>query len=93
METPEKEHWNITVKGRVQGVGFRYSTRSYANSIGIHGFVKNMSNRDVYIEAEGNLHQLQDLVRWCHQGPPHAHVEHVTYIKGSFQSFAGFEIH
>jgi len=48
-----KKHVNITVKGRVQGVGFRYSAMEAAEELGIKGFVRNMPDGSVYIEAEG----------------------------------------
>lgn len=92
MEKPAIIHWNITVKGRVQGVGFRYTARSVANMLGIKGFVKNLPNRDVYIEAEGSLNQLNEFVNWCQEGPPHAKVEHVSYMAGSSCNYNNFEV-
>jgi two-component system LytT family response regulator len=54
MSTETTYHKNIRITGRVQGVGFRYSARSLASSLGIKGFVRNLPNGEVYIEAEGN---------------------------------------
>ncbi|QER67308.1 acylphosphatase [Paucilactobacillus nenjiangensis] len=47
------ESIKITVTGRVQRVGFRWSVVSLAQRLNIKGFVKNLPNGDVYIEAEG----------------------------------------
>lgn len=44
----------INVSGRVQGVGFRYTTMFWAQELGdIHGYVKNLDDGTVYIEATG----------------------------------------
>lgn len=44
---------HVIVSGRVQGVGFRYFTVSLASRYGITGWVRNLYNGDVEIEAEG----------------------------------------
>ena len=46
--------------GQVQGVGYRWSARSQARYLGIHGFVKNLTDGSVYIEAEGKDEHPQD---------------------------------
>lgn len=53
---------HLIVKGTVQGVGFRYYTRQLAGNLGLSGFVKNLANGDVEIEAEGEKEHLQALV-------------------------------
>ena len=65
----EKVLYKIEVRGRVQGVGFRYFTVKEARSLGITGFVKNMPDGSVYIEAEGAVNKLNEFVQWCHNGP------------------------
>lgn len=72
----EKQLYKIHVKGYVQGVGFRYSTLRAANENGLKGFVKNMPDGSVYIEAEGSTKALTDFVKWCKNGP--GYVESVT---------------
>ncbi len=52
----------LIVKGTVQGVGFRYYTRQLAGNLGLSGFVKNLANGDVEIEAEGEKEHLQALI-------------------------------
>ncbi len=83
----------ITVKGKVQGVGFRYFVMRHANEIGVNGFVKNLPNGDVYIEASGTSSQLEQLILLCNQGPAHSNVENVQ-VKDIQQSFdiIGFQI-
>lgn len=54
---------HIIVKGTVQGVGFRYYTLRLASSLRLTGFVKNLIDGEVEIEAEGEKQNLQDLIR------------------------------
>lgn len=74
----EKLLYKIHVTGWVQGVGFRWGAASEARNRGIKGFVKNLSNGSVYIEAEGSREQLNAYVEWCKKGPGFGFVESVT---------------
>lgn len=73
----EKVLYKITVTGRVQGVGYRHSARTTARYFGLKGFVKNMPDGSVYIEAEGSRNQLDEFVAWCRKGPGFGHVDNV----------------
>jgi acylphosphatase len=88
----ELKHIKLTVKGRVQGVWFRASTKEQADKLGINGYVRNLLNGNVYIEAEGMQEQLQLFVIWCKKGPRLAHVSEVIEKQGIPVHFAGFEI-
>ena len=92
MSRIKKKHKNITVIGSVQGVGFRFSTKSMANSLGIKGFVKNLYSGDVYIEAEGNEVQLQHFIEWCHKGSSYSRIYDVKIEEGELKHFTHFEI-
>ncbi len=74
----EKLLYKIHVKGRVQGVGFRWNAVREARNSGIYGFVKNLSDGSVYLEAEGSREKLDNYVNWCKKGPGYAFVESVT---------------
>jgi acylphosphatase len=74
----EKQLYKINVTGRVQGVGFRYNAAREARSRGITGYVKNVSDGSVYIEAEGSIENLKNFVEWCKKGPPFGSVESVN---------------
>ena len=56
-----KKHINITVVGRVQGVFFRDHCRRTARIYGIKGFAKNLANGNVYVEAEGDGIDMEDV--------------------------------
>ena len=66
------------VSGRVQGVAFRASTASKARQLGLGGWVKNLPNGSVELEAEGSPDQVAALVTWCHHGPTSARVDQVS---------------
>jgi len=63
------------VRGRVQGVGFRYETRSQAKSLGLTGWVQNLSDGGVELWAEGGRSALMRFRRWLAKGPPGARVD------------------
>lgn len=82
----------IIVKGRVQGVGFRWSAKKAAEKYNLEGIVKNLTNGNVYIEAEGNKENLEQFVIWCHQGPNYAQVENVQTEEIELKNYTGFSI-
>lgn len=84
-----KQHWNLYVKGIVQGVNYRASTRKKAAELGVKGFVANEADGSVYIEAEGNERQLRELAQWCQHGPSMAQVDHVE--KQESEDIHGFD--
>ena len=69
----------LHVYGKVQGVGFRYYTNKRAAELGITGFVRNLSDGSVYIEADGTPEQLELFISWCHAGPSWARVSEVQH--------------
>ena len=64
----------LTVRGRVQGVFFRASTRELAGELGVTGWVRNDASGTVTIHAEGPGDAVDSLVDWAHQGPRQARV-------------------
>ena len=86
------KHRNITVRGKVQGVYFRVSTKDVADSLALTGFVRNEKDGSVYIEAEGDVNSLDRLVAWCGKGPPGAVVQQVDVADATVLGFGSFEI-
>jgi acylphosphatase len=85
------ENFKITVKGRVQGVGFRYAAKNMARSLALNGFVKNLPDQSVYMEIEGEEEKIRDYIRWCRLGPERAIVKDVVIEKGTFQNYGSFD--
>ncbi|MBX5484425.1 MAG: acylphosphatase [Myxococcaceae bacterium] len=82
---------HLRIKGRVQGVWFRQSTREEAERLGVFGWVRNLPDGDVEAVLEGPEQAVETLVRWCHTGPPGARVTGVERTDetpiGEFGSF------
>ena len=86
------ETTRLVIAGKVQGVFYRQSTREKAQELGITGTVKNLPDGNVEIIATGTAEQLQQLTRWCNQGPPRAVVTKVSSTPLPLQSFKNFII-
>lgn len=65
------------VRGRVQGVGFRYFIRTAALRLGIRGWVRNEGDGTVRVIAEGSPEKLRHLLNALHTGPSLASVKSV----------------
>ena len=85
-------HKNITIRGRVQGVGFRFSARNAARQYGIKGFVKNLPDGSVYIEAEAPEYNMNLFLTWCEIGPSHAIIDELNISEGELKKFSVFDI-
>ena len=68
----------FTIKGRVQGVFFRESTRRVAESLGITGHAINLPGGDVEVLACGEIADLDELATWLKDGPRMASVTNVS---------------
>lgn len=87
------KHVSIRVYGRVQGVCFRAYAQGRAERLGLAGFVKNMPDRSVYMEAEGPEENVEAFADWARQGPPAAKVTDIQVnYSDHLRKFEGFEI-
>ena len=76
-----KTNVHVLISGRVQGVWFRASTKKKADELGIHGWVRNTSDGKVEAVFEGEKEKIDEMIKWCHIGPPLARVEKVEVEK------------
>ncbi len=89
----ENKRVRLIIKGRVQGVWFRDSTRRQANRLGVSGWVRNLPDGSVEVLAEGPADKVEKLVEWCHEGPPAARVDKVIQDQEAWRGeFDTFEI-
>ncbi len=86
------KHLNITVFGHVQGVGFRNSASHQARYLGINGFIKNLPDGSVYLEAEGDDITMAEFVKWCRKGPGYGRVVDIITDESPVKFFTGFEV-
>jgi len=80
----------FTIKGRVQGVFFRDSTRRVAQSLGLTGYAINLSNGDVEVLACGEPDAIDALAAWLEDGPRMAEVTEVIECRAEAQELPGF---
>ena len=66
------------VTGRVQGVAYRASAVYEARGLGLTGWVRNVPDGSVELEAQGDDESITALLAWCAQGPPAARVKGVS---------------
>lgn len=88
----EAVHYDLEIKGRVQGVGFRHNTVKQAEKLNLIGFVKNLASGNVYIEIEGAEPAVLQMIRWCHSGPSGARVSEINEYKGELKNYDSFRI-
>lgn len=67
MGNRKKIRKHIYVSGRVQGVGFRYRTLSYAQVLGLTGWVKNLEDGRVEMELQGTEEEMNRLFHQLRQ--------------------------
>jgi acylphosphatase len=65
------------IRGRVQGVGFRYEARARARSLGLAGWIRNESDGSVLAAFEGPAERVESMLDWCRHGPRGARVDAV----------------
>ena len=96
-EPAAPQRLEAVVHGRVHGVGFRVYVLRRARELALRGWVANEAGGRVRVVAEGEPHQLGELVRALRVGPPAALVERVeeawapaTGELGSFEIRSGW---
>jgi acylphosphatase len=81
----------LVIKGRVQGVGFRYGLADEARALGLRGWVRNCRDGDVEAMVAGPAQDVDAIIAWAHKGPPGAKVSAVS-VEPAEGDFANFEI-
>jgi acylphosphatase len=83
----------VRISGMVQGVFFRHSTRERARELGLAGWVRNRSDEAVEAVFQGPPEAVDEIIRWCHRGPPGARVVTVEVVQEPpNEPLAGFSI-
>lgn len=88
-----KKRAHVYIKGRVQGVFFRATTRKKAEDNGVTGWVKNLPDGRVEAVFEGEEEKIEKMIDFCHKGPNSARVEDVEVEWEDYRgNFSGFEV-
>jgi acylphosphatase len=81
------------VRGRVQGVGFRYTTRGLAQELGLTGWVRNLPSGEVEVWAQGSIDAVDQLRTLIEHGPRGSFVKSVEFeVVDPDLTLEGFEI-
>jgi acylphosphatase len=81
------------VKGRVQGVGFRYFTRDRARAYGLSGWVRNLPDGSVEFEAQGEAETVDAFILEIKEGPALSNISAMTINELSLdETEKGFEV-
>ena len=75
--SPGQERLYAVVRGRVQGVSFRYYTQATALRLNLTGWVRNLRDGAVEVTAEGPRASLDQLLSFLQRGPTAARVAEV----------------
>ena len=87
-----KKTLRVMVKGKVQGVYFRATTKRVADTLGVYGFIRNEPDGNVYLEVEGDDEMVNKIIDFCHHGPDGAVVGKVSITLGNWVGYQGFDI-
>jgi acylphosphatase len=82
----------VVIRGRVQGVGFRYSLARAAETRGVAGWVRNLPDGAVEAIFEGEREPVEAMLRLSRDGPRGAAVEQVEAAEGEPDGLRGFDI-
>jgi len=83
---------HLIIKGRVQGVSYRYAAKEMAEDLSLTGWVKNTAEGHVEATVSGPEPALQQFIDWCRQGPRLAAVSDVIVQHVPEISFDDFSI-
>jgi acylphosphatase len=82
----------VTVRGGVQGVGFRYEAVERARELGVLGWVRNEDDGSVLVQAEGPDEAVDGFIAWLGEGPRGAAVQEVEVGKSKVEGHEQFAI-
>jgi len=84
----DKAKAHLFIDGRVQGVFYRGFTQELAESLGLKGWVRNLSDGRVEAVFEGDRDVIESAIRKCYVGPP---ASRVTNIDIQWETHTGEE--
>jgi acylphosphatase len=90
--TTMETHFDITISGRVQGVGFRYSAQQMARSLNLKGWIQNLPDGSVFAVIEGPVEACNSFIHWCRQGTGYSWVEKVDLVEKVPEGLGSFTV-
>ncbi len=92
MEKQVFRSYKITIKGKVQGVSYRFNAQAVAHKLNLTGYVKNQFDGSVLAHAEGKEEDINKFIDWCYLGSRLAKVTEVAAEETEVVGFQTFEI-
>ncbi len=92
VKRPQRIARRYFVRGRVQGVGFRYFVQYSANNLGVDGYTRNLDDGRVEVYAWGTSEQLTELAGLLWKGPRMSDVRGVEELEAAPEKISGFHI-
>lgn len=83
---------HVLVSGRVQGVGFRWHVRKWADELGLAGWVKNLPDGRVEVWLEGQEKSVDAMLVWLERGPPAARVANIEVVERASEGLTAFDV-
>ena len=80
------------IRGRVQGVGYRYFAQKAAAQWNVSGYARNLEDGSVEVFAIGTAGQLSELAGTLRTGPPFSDVRSVDVLEAALENHKGFRI-
>lgn len=84
---------SLNLRGRVQGVGFRWSARAQALALGLVGWVRNEDDGSLTIVVQGEPDAVDAFENWAGEGPGFARVRQVIRTEAQPSPLRGFSVH
>jgi acylphosphatase len=69
----------ILIEGRLQGANFRYHTQQQAQKLGLAGFVRNLSDGRIEIDAQGDDDNIDKMLAWYQEGPQSGQIKSILF--------------
>jgi acylphosphatase len=82
----------LLIRGRVQGVGYRWWTRAEALRLDLDGWVRNRADGAVEVVASGPAPRVAELIALCRRGPAGAGVTNVDQFDAEAPPLPGFDV-
>lgn len=94
MQSMEKVRAKVLLDGKVQGVGLRYYTQEKAIELGLHGYVRNITDGRVEVVFEGDAENVEALLAWFQedQPVPRARVDTIALRYEDPEGLQGFRV-
>lgn len=82
----------LRIRGKVQGVGFRWWTQRNARELSVDGWVLNAPDGSVEAHLQGSETNVERLIERIKGGPPTSKVQSVKVIEAALGDHTDFEI-